>query len=423
MPTMLDRIGAACPGQGMIGDVTALSHPWQALSAMLLVQVLVAMANAAAPVLAPAVAPGLGLAPERIGLYAAVSYLCAAFTGLNAGEGVARLGAVRLNQLALAACAAGALLAALAPASWLLLAAALVGAGYGLVNPAAAAVLAHHAPARARGVFFSIKQTGVPIGVGLAGALLPLGLVLLGWQGSVVALAGVCVLVLIALLPLVERLEPPEPALPRARERVGALLARVWASPVLRAMCLASMAYAVTQQVYVTFLVSWLHLEQGWSLAGAAGVLAGSQLLSVAARIGFGAWGDRAGDAGRVLVRVGATMAIGLLALAGVAAMGAQAPRAAAIGAALLCAATAMGWNGLFLGALAQRVSSEDLARVSGATQFYTFVGGMLGPLAFGEAVRLGAAWGAVYAAFALVPAAAAWWLARVLSARRSPPA
>lgn len=407
----------------MIRAVIATPHPWQALSAMLLVQVLVALANAAAPVLAPAVAPELGLAPERIGLYAAVSYLCAAITGLHAGEGVARRGAVRLNQLALLACAAGALLAALGPPSALLVAAACVGAGYGLVNPAAAAVLAHHAPARARGVFFSIKQTGVPIGVGLAGALLPLGLARLGWQASVVALAGLCVLALSALWPLVRRLEPPAPAQPVAREPVRALVARVWAAPVLRAMCLASMAYAVTQQVYVTFLVSWLHLEQGWSLASAAGVLAGSQLLSVAARIGFGAWGDRAGDAGRVLTAVGWAMAVGLLALAGVAWAGSGAPQIAAIGAALLCAATAMGWNGLFFGALAQRVPRDDLARVSGATQFFTFAGGMLGPLVFGEAVRAGAAWGAAYAAFALVPAAAALWLARVLSARRNPPA
>jgi hypothetical protein len=75
------------------------------------------------------VAPELGFAPERIGLYAAVSYLCAAITGLHAGEGVARLGAVRLNQIALLACAAGAMVAALAPASALLVAAACVGAG------------------------------------------------------------------------------------------------------------------------------------------------------------------------------------------------------------------------------------------------------------------------------------------------------
>lgn len=411
----------------MIGAVNASIHPRQALSAMLLVQVLVALASAAAPVLAPAVAPELGLAPERIGLYAAVSYLCAAVTGLLAGQGVARHGAMRLNQLALLACATGAVVAAWAPASALLVAAACIGAGYGLVNPAAASVLAHHAPARARGVFFSVKQTGVPIGVGLAGALLPLGLALAGWRASVGILAALCVLALLLLGPLRARLEPPAAAhgaVPDgARAGVRALLARVWAAPVLRALCVASTAYAVAQQVYVTFLVSWLHLEQGWSLALAAGVLAGSQALSVVARIGLGALGDRSGNAGRVLGGVGLAMSAGLLALAGAAAAGAAAPPALAVAAALLCAATAMGWNGLYFGALAEHVPRQDIARVSGATQFFTFAGGMLGPLVFGEAVRAGAAWSACYAAFALVPAAAAWWLVRALSGPRSPPA
>lgn len=398
------------------------TRPMRALSAMLAVQLLVALANAAAPVLAPAVAPTLGFEPERIGLYAAVSYLCAALTGLYGGEGVARLGGMRLNQLALIGCALGAAVAAWGPPSALLLAAACVGAGYGLVNPAAAAVLAHHAPPRARGLYFSIKQTGVPIGVGLAGLLLPLGLAAWGWRASVGVLAAVCIAVIAVLVPQVARLEPPTPAAP-AREGVRALLARVWRAPVLRAMCVASTAYAVSQQVFVTFLVSWLHLAQHWSLAAAAGVLAGSQLLSVAARIGLGALGDRTRDAGRVLAATGVAMALALLTMAAVAWAGGGAPAGWAVAAALACAATAMGWNGVFFGALAEHVPREDLARVSGATQFFTFAGGMLGPLVFGEALRGDVPWAVCYAAAALVPAAATVGLVRGLrlNAPRSP--
>ena len=59
-----------------------------------------------------------------------------------------------------------------------------IGIAYGLPNPAASIVLARHAPADRRGLFFSIKQTGVPIGVALAGLLMPPGLVTLGWRGS-----------------------------------------------------------------------------------------------------------------------------------------------------------------------------------------------------------------------------------------------
>ena len=55
-------------------------HPWLALSVTLTVQVLVTLALASASVLAPAVAPTLGVAPERIGLYAGVGYLLAMIT-------------------------------------------------------------------------------------------------------------------------------------------------------------------------------------------------------------------------------------------------------------------------------------------------------------------------------------------------------
>ncbi|MDP3085091.1 MAG: MFS transporter, partial [Rubrivivax sp.] len=172
-----------------------MTRPWPALLAVLAVQTLVTLAIAAAAVLAPAVAPTLGLAPERVGLYAAVAYLAAMLSGLRGGHGVARFGALRLSQMALLACASGALLAALGPAPALLGAAVLIGIGYGLVNPAGAAILVHHAPLRARGLFFSIKQTGVPIGVALAGLLLPLGLATLGWRAAVVGVAIGCCLV------------------------------------------------------------------------------------------------------------------------------------------------------------------------------------------------------------------------------------
>ena len=173
-----------------------MTRPWLALAAMLLVQVVVSLTLVAASVLAPAVAPTLGLAPERIGLYAAVAYLTAMLSGLRAGHWVARIGSLRLSQVALLACAGGALLAAASPAlgaaGALLGAAFLIGIGYGLVNPAAAAVLTHHAPTTSRGLFFSIKQTGVPIGVAMAGLLMPLGLSLLGWRATAVGLAALC---------------------------------------------------------------------------------------------------------------------------------------------------------------------------------------------------------------------------------------
>jgi MFS family permease len=396
-------------------------HPHLALTVTLLVQVLVTLALSSASVLAPAVAPTLGVAPERIGLYAAVGYLLAMLSGLRSGHGVAAMGALRLTQWALLSCAAGAVLAGLGPVGTLLPAAALIGVGYGLVNPAAAAVLNHHVPATARGLYFSTKQTGVPIGVALAGLLMPLGLVTIGWRATAVALGAACVVTALAVQPAVRRLEPPR--LPPPDDGSWPLLLSVWRNPVLRAMSLASLSFATTQQVFVTFLVSMLNLGLGWSLAAAAGLLAASQVASALARILFGIMGDRWLAPRHVLVGLGPAMALSLVALGSVALGWRDAPWSMVAAVALACAATAMGWNGVFFAALAQRVPREDLPRISGATQFFTFGGGMAGPLLFGEAVRAGAGWGWGFVVVALVPLLAGWNLWRVLSAPRNPPA
>jgi MFS family permease len=400
--------------------VNRTSQPGLALCATLAVQVLVTLALSSAAVLAPAVAPSLGVAPERIGLYAGVGYLFAMVSGLRSGHGVAALGAMRLTQWALLSCAAGTVLAGVGPVATLLPAAALIGVGYGLVNPAAAAVLNHHVPTTARGLFFSTKQTGVPIGVALAGLLMPLGLATIGWRATAVALGVACVVTALAVQPAVRRLEPPRMAPPQ--EGSLRLLVLVWRQPGLRAMSLASLAFATTQQVFVTFLVSMLNLGLGWSLAAAAGLLAASQVASGVARIAFGVVGDRWIKPWRVLVGLGLAMALGCIALGALALGWRDAPLGVVAAASMACAATAMGWNGVFFAALAQRVSRADLPRISGATQFFTFGGGMAGPLLFGEAVRAGAGWGWGFVAVALVPLLAGWNLWRVFSAPRSPP-
>lgn len=383
---------------------------------MLGVQILLALSMSAAAVLAPAVAPTLGFAPERVGLFAGFGYLAAMLSGLRSGHWVARIGAMRLNQAALLVSSAGACLVALGPPQMLLAGAALIGAGYGIVNPASAAVLTQHVPIKARGLFFSAKQTGVPLGVALAGLLIPLGLATLGWRPTVVALGAGCVLLALALQPVVARLEPPRA--PAPPDGSLALLLRVWRSPVLRPMSLASFSYAAAQQGFVTFLVTMLHLELGWTLAAAAGLLAASQAVSAVARIVFGAVGDRLAPPAWVLVGLGAAMSVSCLALA---TLSPGATTLVVTAAAMLCAATAMGWNGVFFAALSHRVERQDMARVSGATQFFTFGGGMLGPLAFGELVRVGG-YSAAYMALAVAPAAAALVLARAARTARMDP-
>ena len=113
------------------------------------------------------------------------------------GGALRRYGPARCTQIALAAAGIACLLMVTAGLAGAVLGSFLIGLGYGLTNPAASQVLARLTPPERRNRVFAIKQTGVPIGGALAGALLP-GLALsCGWRGTV---AGVGAVLLLAVL-------------------------------------------------------------------------------------------------------------------------------------------------------------------------------------------------------------------------------
>jgi MFS family permease len=395
------------------------ARPRLALASTLSVQAMATLSLTAPAVMAPAVAPLLGVPPHRIGWFVALAYLAAMFSGLAGGARVGRIGAIRMSRLALLACAAGLALGAAgtstAAALPLLAVSALaLGIGYGLPNPAASMVLAVHAPPTRRGLFFSIKQTGVPIGVGLAGLVVPPLLGAMPWTWALLVLAAACVALAAAVQPATV-LDAPAPrggaapaGLGEAARGLVAPLRRVWREAPLRRLGVASLAYSMTQLCFTTFLVSYLKLELGHGLAAAAAVLSVAQVVSVACRVLWGQVADRWASPDRLLAALGIAMAGAVLALG---LLPADAPRWAPLLAALACAATSMAWNGVFFAELAHRVRAEDLGPVTGGTQFLTFCGGMIGPLAFSTLVGSTGSHGVSYAMLAVAPALVGCWL------------
>src|SRR3546814_350280 len=160
--------------------------------ARLAVQALGAMANLTLAVMAPAAAPAFGIEPSWIGFYSGVMYIGAVASTLVSGGFVARWGPIRVCQAALLLSGAG--LALLPTESFWMLgpSALLVGIGYGPMTPASSHILARKSPPQHMSLIFSIKQTGVPAGYALAGALLPAVVVTLGWQAAAWTAAGLC---------------------------------------------------------------------------------------------------------------------------------------------------------------------------------------------------------------------------------------
>jgi len=391
------------------------TRPFLALSTTLSVQAMATIAMTAPSVMAPVVAPLLGVPPQRVGWFVGLAYLAAMFSGLAAGGRAARTGPVRMSRWALVCSAAGLLIAAAAsvPAlsPLLLLAPIAIGIAYGLPNPTASMLLGVHAPPDRRGLFFSIKQTGVPIGVGITGLAVPLLLAAMPWPAALAVLAA-ATLLLAAVLQSATVLDPraaagQAPAPGASLRALASPLRLVWRTRALRRLGIASFVFSMTQLCFTTFLVSYLKLEHALSLAAAAGVLSVSQVLSVAARIFWGQVADRWITPPRLLGMLGLAMAVAasLLALLPV-----GSPVGLMTAAALLCAATTMAWNGVFFAELARRVPGPELASITGGTQFLTFCGAMTGPVAFATLVGPLGSHGLTYLVLAAPPLAVGLW-------------
>jgi MFS family permease len=405
----------------------ARSAPLTALGVTLAVQTLAALTMAVPSVLAPAMASDLGIPAQTVGWFVSLAYLAAMLSGLKGGELTNRHGSVRLSQWALAACGVGLALLALGEPVALLGAAMVVGVGYGLPNPTAAEILSRHAPVQRRGLFFSIKQTGVPVGVAIAGLLLPWLLTRFGWRGAALSLALPMVAVGIGvgwtrgtLEARVSRGARTGPAGGGAIATVRALLiaplGEVLSYAPTRRLAIVSLVYALTQVSFLTFCVTLLKIEHGFTLPLAAGLLAASQAVSMGARVGWGHVSDRWIDPTRLLGLLGIAMGVGVAAL-GLAPH--DAPWVMMLAITTLCAATAVAWNGVYFADLVRHLPPDRVAQATGATQFLTFFGGMTGSALFASFVSVAGSYSAVYAGLALLPALTG--LTLLLGANRRP--
>jgi MFS family permease len=157
---------------------------WMPLFITLLIQALVTMALLTLPVMAPVVAKANGISPTLVGVYVSLSYIGAILASLMSGATVIRFGPIRVSQLGLLVCALGLALCAVPWLPLMVVGAVLVGLGYGPMTPASSHLLARSTPPQQMSLVFSLKQTGVPLGGMLAGAVVPPLLLWVDWQAS-----------------------------------------------------------------------------------------------------------------------------------------------------------------------------------------------------------------------------------------------
>jgi len=168
----------------------------------MLVQALVSLTVYTPAVLAPVAQTEIGVTANTIGVFTAFIYFAAAYVAPLGGALVARHGPLRVSQRSLLWSGAGLALFASAAPAVIAVGAVLIGIGYGPATPASSTILVKRTPERLRNLIMSIRQTGVPLGGAIAGALVPALLVAYGWRAAALIVAALCALYAVALQPV-----------------------------------------------------------------------------------------------------------------------------------------------------------------------------------------------------------------------------
>ncbi|WP_214367407.1 MFS transporter [Pseudonocardia sp. H11422] len=266
---------------------------------------------------------------------------------------------------------------------------ALSGAFGASVNAASGRAVLTWFPARRRGLAMAVRQTSVPVGAAVAAVALPTIADTGGIPAVFVALAVGCLVAAIAVAVWVR--EPPDA--PARDSRPTSRVRTVLADRRLQRLSVAGALLVVSQFIGSVFLVEILHTGHGMSLAAAGTLLAATQVLSAAGRLGNGVWSDRVGSRLGPLRIVALAVAIGF-ALSAAAYAGPTWLLAAAL---VPAAALAVSWNGLVFTAAGELAPPGRAATAMAVSNTANYVGAAVTP-ALGGAIADAAGWPAMLA-------------------------
>lgn len=345
------------------------------------------------PVLVPELREEYGLSLGQIGVLLSAEWVGALVTLLPWGLAADRYGervVLVVGLLGCSACLAG---AAYAPSfEMLLVLLALSGAAGAGVNSASGRAVMHWFGAEERGLALGIRQTAIPVGGLIAALVVPPLTAAGGSEAAFLFLAGFCAAgALVGGLVL------------RGREDGEAIeaasVARTLRDGRLWRLCFGSSIYVYAQVAVIGFGVLFLHDEHGFSGGEAALVIALSQVLAVALRIGAGRWSDVLGMRVVPLRRVGLAVAASL----GVTAVLTGGPLWLLVPALAVAGGLSMAWNGLAFTAAAELAGASRSGAAIGFQQSVLSGFGVAAPVLFAFTVSAGS-WAVAFALAALAP-------------------
>ena len=313
---------------------------------------------------------------------AELGWVVAAFSvvGALASPGIGRLtdkiGGRRTVAGIFAISGAGLLAISAAPSYWWLIGAGiLTGFGQASANPGTNKLISVHIPLGRRGAITGIKQSGVQVGVFLAGLLLPAGALAWGWRTTVAIAGGISLLV----LGFVGLIVPPDPSSQRRErtdQRIGWSAPIIWLTGYGFLMGLAGGAINTYVPLYGEEAMG-LSVTVAGSVAGFAG------LIAFFSRIIWARHSERTTRYVTALNQIAALSVVFVGALLAAPSGGAWLLWIGALG----LGASATAWNAVGMLAVMAFAGQERSGGASGVVLFGFLAGLGLGPPAFGWSV------------------------------------
>ncbi len=305
-------------------------------------------------------AEGLSLAGIALLVSAPILGLVVTLIGWGAladrfGERVVLTAGLGIGALALGGAAASS--SPVVTGGWLFLA----GCGTASVHAASGRLVLGWFPPRQRGLAMGIRQTGQPLGVGLAALTLP-RLADGGTGRAFAVLALLCAATAVLIGALVR--DPERPARPAGAPPT----ASPYRTPVLWRLHAAGALLVVPQFAVAAFAFDFLVRGAGWGAAAAGSLLAAAQGGGALARLGSGAWSDRAGSRVGPLRGLAGAVAVAVAVLALAAALTPEVlPPAVAAAAVVLASVVTVSPNGVAFTSVAEQAGSAWAGRALGA--------------------------------------------------------
>lgn len=274
----------------------------------------------------------------------------------------------------------------------------LAGVGAAATNSASGRVVVGWFPPERRGFAMGIRQTGQPLGVGLAAGTVAVIAHAHGIGPALWVPTGAAVLS--ALLVAMVVIDPPRPAVVSGKApnpyRADRFLARIHGASVL---------LVVPQFLVWTFGLTWLVEDLGWSPGIAGLVIAGTQVAGAAARIGAGWVSDLVGSRMRPMrsVALVASLTMLLLGWAAAQAGGSGVVTVLAVGLLVVASAVTVADNGLAFTAVAERAGPFWSGRALGLQNTAQHIAAAAVPPVAGLSITLWG-YGATFALAGMLP-------------------